>query len=813
MGRSGNGFILWLDEIGADEVDLVGGKNASLGEMYRNLTPLGIRVPPAFVVSTPAYQRFLQSNGLEELLHESLKRVASDDLQALREVAVQIRNRIIGAELPEDLQAGIAEGYDKLCAMFGQVTDVAVRSSASAEDLPVASFAGQQDTFLNVRGTEAVVAAVKRCYASLYNERAISYRMDHGFEPASVLMSVGVQKMVRSDRGASGVMFTLETETGFPDVILINSVFGLGEMIVQGAVNPDEFVVFKPTLRLGYEAIVSRRLGEKKLKMVYGIHENEAATRVVRTSVAERNRFSLSDEEALRLARWALIIEEHYSHRNRRWTPMDIEWAKDGLTGALYTLQARPETVQARKDPRMMETYRMKNTGKELARGLAIGAKIGSGQVNVLEEPGEITRFKRGQVLVTDMTDPDWEPIMKMASAIVTNRGGRTCHAAIVSRELGIPAVVGTGNGTDVIPAGSDATVACCFGETGIVFEGQLPFEREVTDLSALAMPKTRLMMNLGNPDLAFRLAGYPHQGVGLAREEFIIASSIGIHPMALLGFPEIQDPALKAEIEARTSGYADKKEFYVERLAQGIGRIAAAMYPRDVIVRFSDFKSNEYSNLLGGKLFEPSEENPMLGWRGASRYYAPGFEAAFGLECQAIRRVRSEMGLINLKLMVPFCRTPEEGRRVLDVMSRYGLKRGVEGLEVYVMAELPSNILLAEEFAEIFDGFSIGSNDLTQLTLGVDRDSYLVSHLYDERNAAVLEMIQRLIQVAKGKGKKVGICGQAPSDFPEFLERLVEWGIDSISLNPDTVLPALQRVVALEEARSGAESMVSEVV
>jgi pyruvate,water dikinase len=811
MGHSGEGLILWLDEMGADDVALVGGKNASLGEMHRNLAPLGIRVPPAFVVTTRGYQEFLRVNDLEGFLNEYPKQL-DGNLESLREVAVQIRNRILGGRLPEEVEAGIVEAYQKMCEMFGQVTDVAVRSSASAEDLPVASFAGQQDTFLNVQGTEAVLAAVKRCYASLYNERAISYRMDHGFDPGSVLMSVGIQKMVRSDRGSSGVMFTLETESGFPEIILINSVFGLGEMIVQGAVNPDEFLVFKPTLRLGYPAIVSRRLGEKKLKMVYGIHQNEAATRVVRTTVGERNRFSLTDDEVLQLARWALIIEEHYSHRNGRWTPMDIEWAKDGLNGALYILQARPETIQARRNPHLMETYRLKDRGKELARGLAIGSKIGAGQVCILEEPGEIARFKRGQVLVTDMTDPDWEPIMKMASAIVTNRGGRTCHAAIVSRELGIPAIVGTGNGTDVIPEGAEVTVACCFGETGVVFEGKLPFEREVTDLSAIESPRTRLMMNLGNPELAFHLAAYPHSGVGLAREEFIIASSIGIHPMALVHFSELQDPALKEEIEKRTAGYPDKKEFYVERLAYGIGRIAAAMYPRDVIVRFSDFKSNEYSNLVGGKLFEPNEENPMLGWRGASRYYASGFEAAFALECEAIRRVRSEMGLGNVKVMIPFCRTPEEGRKVLEVLARHGLKQGVEGLEVYVMAELPSNIILAEEFAEIFDGFSIGSNDLTQLTLGVDRDSYLVSHLYDERNPAVLEMVRRLIQVAKRKGKKVGICGQAPSDFPEFLERLVEWEIDSISLNPDTLLPALQRVVALEKAREGAKSMVEEV-
>ncbi|MHA2646618.1 MAG: phosphoenolpyruvate synthase, partial [bacterium JZ-2024 1] len=760
MSASRDALILWLDEIGADQMELVGGKNASLGEMYQNLTPLGIRVPPAFVVSTVAYRRFLMENNLEPIIHQAVSRITPGDLASLRDAALQIRNHIIGGRLPDDVTSGIVSAYQRMCEMFGPATDVAVRSSASAEDLPMASFAGQQDTFLNVQGTEAVLATVKRCFASLYNERAISYRLDHGFDPGGILMSVGIQKMVRSDRGSSGVMFTVETESGFPDVILINSTFGLGEMIVQGAVNPDEFVVFKPTLRLGYHAIVSRRLGEKKLKMVYGIHQNESATRVVRTTLEERRRFSLTDDEVLQLARWGLMIEEHYSHRNGHWTPMDIEWAKDGISGTLFILQARPETVQARKDARLMETYRLKKTGKELARGLAIGSKIGVGQVNVLQDPSEVARFRRGQVLVTDMTDPDWEPIMKMASAIVTNRGGRTCHAAIVSRELGIPAIVGTGNGTDVIPAGSEVTVACCFGENGIVYEGSLPFEREVTDLSTIGTPKTHLMMNLGNPELAFHLAPLPHQGVGLAREEFIIASSIGIHPLALIHFDNLQDASVKKQIEERTAGYADKKEFYVERLADGIARIAAAMYPRDVIVRFSDFKSNEYSNLVGGKLFEPAEENPMLGWRGASRYYAPAFEEAFGLECEAIRRVRSDIGLINFKVMIPFCHTPDEGRRDLEVLAKYGLKRGVEGLEVYVMAEIPSNILLAEEFAEIFDGFSIGSNDLTQLTLGVDRDSYLVSHLYNERNSAVLEMIRRLIQVARKKGKKVGICG-----------------------------------------------------
>lgn len=812
MSSRSDQWILWLDEIGADQVDLVGGKNASLGEMYQNLTPLGIRIPPAFVVSTKAYLEFLRVNHLEDFITDTVKKVVRDDVESLRDLALQIRNRIIGAQLPDPVATGIAEAYQRLCDMYGPVTDVAVRSSASAEDLPIASFAGQQDTFLNVRGTEAILAAVRRCFASLYNERAISYRLDHGFDPAGILMSVGIQKMVRSDRGSSGVMFTLETESGFPDVLIINSVFGLGEMIVQGAVNPDEFIVFKPTLRLGYNAIVSRKLGEKKLKMVYGIHQNEAATRVVRTTLDERRRFSLTDEEVLQLARWGLIIEEHYSHRYGKWTPMDIEWAKDGMTGMLYILQARPETVQAKKDPRLMETYRLKETGKELVRGIAIGTKIGTGRVNILQDPSENHRFQRGDVLVTDMTDPDWEPVMKMASAIVTNRGGRTCHAAIVSRELGIPAIVGTGNATDVLPVGSDVTVACCFGETGIVFEGTLPFEREITDLSSLGSPRTRLMINLGNPDLAFQLAAYPHQGVGLAREEFIIASSIGIHPLALIAFPDLQDADLKNEIEARTAGYPDKKEFYVERLAHGIARIAAAAYPRDVIVRFSDFKSNEYSNLLGGNLFEPVEENPMLGWRGASRYYSPHFQEAFGLECEAIRRVRSDMGLINVKLMIPFCRTPQEARKVLDVMSQYGLQQGVEGLEVYVMAELPSNILLAEEFADIFDGFSIGSNDLTQLTLGVDRDSRVVSHLYDERNPAVLDLIHHLIQVARRKGKKVGICGQAPSDFPDFLERLVEWGIDSISLNPDTLLPALQKVVRLEQSRESARPITKEV-
>ncbi len=798
-------LVLWLSDVTIDDIPLVGGKNASLGEMIRNLSGMGINIPDGFVVTSKAYEKFLEYNRLKEKIREILDTIDYDDVTDLSRKGYMIRELIKGGEFPPELEELIKENYMKLSSKYNMyAADVAVRSSATAEDLPDASFAGQQETYLNVVGAENVLTAIKKCFASLFTDRAISYRKSFGFDSLSVGIAVGIQKMVRSDLGASGVMFTLDTESGFRDVVVINAIYGLGELIVQGAVTPDEYMVFKPTLMQGYSAIIEKKLGRKDRKMVYGAKEER--TKIINVALSDQKKFALSDDEILKLARWGIMIEEYYSKKKGKWTPMDIEWAKDGKLGELFIVQARPETVHSRKENKVLKIWKIledesERAKKRLVSGIAVGDKIATGKVRILYNLEDAADFKEGEILVTDITDPDWEPIMKKAAAIVTNRGGRTAHAAIVARELGIPAVVGTNDATEVLKNGMEVTVSCAEGELGYIYEGKIAYEVEEIDLENIPKPKTKIMMNIGNPETAFRNSFIPNDGVGLAREEFIIANYIKIHPLALLRLDEIKekDPELAEQIENLTFGYDDKAQYFVKKLSYGIAKIAAAFYPNPVIVRFSDFKSNEYANLLGGQYFEPKEENPMLGWRGASRYYSDIYKEAFALECKAILRVRNKMGLTNVKVMVPFCRTPEEGKKVIEVLEEYGLKSGDNGLEIYVMAELPSNIILADQFAEIFDGFSIGSNDLTQLTLGIDRDSGLVAHLYDERNEAVKRLISQLISVAKEKGKKVGICGQAPSDFPEFAQFLVEQGIDSISLNPDSVLKTTLAIVEME--------------
>ncbi|MCS7278524.1 MAG: phosphoenolpyruvate synthase [Thermodesulfobacteriaceae bacterium] len=801
-------FILWFDQISYKDVPLVGGKNASLGEMYSKLFPKGINIPYGFAVTAEAYKFFIKENRLDNIIKDTLVGLNTHDIVDLQRRGKRIRSLILNAKMPKELEEEIRKAYERLEEVYKREgVDVAVRSSATAEDLPDASFAGQQETYLNVMGTKKVIMAVQRCFASLFTDRAISYREDKGFDHFSVYLSVAVQKMVRSDMASSGVIFTLDTESGFRDVVYITGSWGLGEYVVQGKVNPDEFYVFKPTLKLGYRPIVTKRLGSKDIKLVYGASPNQPL-REVKTSKDERMRFVLSDDEILTLAKWAILIEEHYGR------PMDIEWAKDGDgvrvgSGQLFIVQARPETVHAVKTQKYYEIYKLKGEGKVICTGKSVGSKIGQGKGRVILDVSGIGEFQEGEVLVTEMTDPDWEPIMKKASAIVTDRGGRTCHAAIVSRELGIPCIVGTEVATELIRTGQDLTIDCSQGEEGRVLEGLIPYEVERIDFENLPETQTQIMMNIGIPEQAFAQAQIPNDGVGLARIEFIIGSHIGIHPLALIYFEDLKKKAEKDKklkrivnlIEEKTYGYENKADFFVDKLAQGIGTIGAAFYPKDVIVRLSDFKSNEYANLLGGYLFEPMENNPMIGWRGASRYYDPRFEPAFALECKALKKVRDEMGLTNVKVMIPFCRTVEEGKKVIEVMEKYGLKQGENGLEIYVMCEIPSNVILAEEFAEIFDGFSIGSNDLTQLALGLDRDSELVAHIYDERNLAVKKLVKEVIEVAKRKGKKIGICGQAPSDFPDFAEFLVECGIDSISLTPDTVVKTKLLVAEKEKA------------
>lgn len=802
--RGARSFIQWFEEIGIEDVPLVGGKNASLGEMYRELASQGVKVPNGFAITAEAYRTFLREAGLESTIIDSLKDLDTHDIENLRRRGARMRQAMLDANLPDTLEREILEAYARLGEGAPEPVDVAVRSSATAEDLPDASFAGQQETYLNVQGPRALLDTCKRCFASLFTDRAIAYRVEKGFDHHKVALSIGVQRMVRSDLAAAGVMFSIDTETGFEQAVLINASYGLGENVVQGSVNPDEFYVFKPTLKEGYRPILSKRLGSKEFKLMYDVGGSKMVKNVP-VPPDDRARFAITDDEIMTLARWACVIEDHYRTKRGVASPMDMEWAKDGKTGELFIVQARPETVQSQKDLDVIETYRLTERSRVLVSGRSVGDKIGQGTVRVIKQVQQMQDFREGDVLVTDKTDPDWVPIMKRASAIVTNRGGRTCHAAIVSRELGLPAIVGAETATERLNDGQVVTVSCAEGETGFVYDGRLPVEIDRVRVKDLRRPKTAIMMNVANPEEAFRLSFIPNDGVGLAREEFIIANSIKAHPLALLDYAKLEDYAVKAEIDRLTVGYPDKAQFFIEKLAQGVGMIAAAFYPKDVIVRLSDFKSNEYANLIGGRQFEPVEENPMLGFRGASRYYDPRYREGFALECCALRMVRDDMGLTNVKVMIPFCRTVEEGRRVLDEMAVHGLRRGERGLEVYLMCEIPSNVLLADEFAELCDGFSIGSNDLTQLTLGVDRDSELVAPLFDERNPAVKRIIAMAIQAAKRAGRKVGICGQAPSDYPEFAQFLVEQGIDSLSLNPDSVLTTTAAVVNAEAQRAGA--------
>jgi pyruvate,water dikinase len=785
-------LVLPLEAVGLDAIGEVGGKNASLGEMIRQLSAQGVRVPGGFATTAAAYRHLIAAGGLQQQLHTILDGLDSHDIAALQAAGAAARALLLAAPLPGHLEQAILNAYRQLGAPA-----VAVRSSATAEDLPDASFAGQQETFLNVEGEQAWLAACRRCFASLFTDRAISYRQINGFDHFEVALSIGVQRMVRSDLACSGVMFSIDTETGFRNAVLLTAAYGLGENVVQGSVNPDELLIFKPTLEQGFAPIVSRRLGSKAIRMIYGEH---GSTRNVEVPAADRQRFALSDAEALQLARWACLIERHYSDRRGQPTPMDLEWAKDGCSGELFILQARPETVEARRNANVLRSWKLEpHHAERLCSGRAIGASVSSGRARILGHPSEIQRFEPGDLLVTERTDPDWEPILKRASGVITNQGGRTCHAAIIAREMGITAIVGTGDATERISDGATITASCCEGDEGRVYAGALPFRVEERDIGELPPTRTRILMNVGNPEEAFSQAAIPCDGVGLARLEFVIANHIRVHPMALLQPERLRDPAERQAIAALTSGYEQPADYYVDLLAQGMGRIAAAFYPRPVILRFSDFKSNEYAKLLGGSSFEPREENPMIGWRGASRYYAEGFREAFALECRALRQVREQMGLTNVIPMVPFCRTPAEADRVLAEMARAGLVRGENGLEVYVMCELPSNVIAAEAFAERFDGFSIGSNDLTQLTLGLDRDSALVADLFDERNAAVVDLIRMAIRTAQRCGRKIGICGQAPSDHPEFAELLVREGIDSISLNPDAVLNTRLKVSAIE--------------
>jgi len=791
-------LILWFDQIRLDDLPFVGGKNSSLGEMIGQLTPQGINVPTGFAITAYAYRYFIESADLEVKLRHLFADLNVDDVSNLQQHGKKARQLILSMEFPLELTQAIRTAYQELCDRYGEGTDVAVRSSATAEDLPDASFAGQQETYLNVNSFKGVLEFTHKCFASLFTNRAIAYREHNGFDHFDVALSVGIQKMVRSDLACSGVMFSIDPETGFKNTALITAAYGLGETVVQGAVNPDEYVVFKPTLKQGSRPILEKRLGTKEIEMIYD-EGGSRLTRNVRVAPCDQKKFCLKDEEVLQLARWAVQIEDHYSQLRGLYTPMDIEWAKDGITGELFIVQARPETVQSQKSAQVLKTYQLNQRSEVLVTGRSVGAAIGQGMTHIIMNASHIHLFEPGEVLVTNRTDPDWEPIMKKASAIVTNQGGRTCHAAIIAREMGIPAIVGCGNATEVLTTGQGVTISCAEGDEGRVYDGLLPFEVQETPLDNLPRTQTQILMNVGNPDQAFGLAAIPCDGVGLARLEFIIANHIEVHPLALIHYHQLRDESVKAKITQKTKSYADKPQFFVDKLARGVGIIAAAFYPKPVIVRMSDFKSNEYANLLGGQSFEPKEDNPMLGWRGASRYCDPKYREAFALECQAIKRVRDEMGLTNIIPMIPFCRTPDEGRQVVAEMAKNGLPRGVNGLQVYVMCELPSNVMEADEFAEVFDGFSIGSNDLTQLTLGLDRDSALVAHIFDERNRGVKRMVKLAIQTAKECGRKIGICGQAPSDYPEFAKFLVEEGIDSMSLNPDSVLKTLLMVAEVE--------------
>ncbi len=790
----GENFIRWYGEVGIADVSSVGGKNAALGEMYSNLVPLGVNIPNGFALTADAYRYFFKKTGLDEKIKEILSDLDTGDMRNLQTRGKKTREAILKADLPQDLQNVITEAYRELGEKYGENLDVAVRSSATAEDLPGASFAGQQETYLNIRGISNVLIATKKCVASLFTDRAISYRKDKGFSHFYTALSVGIQCMVRSDLSSSGVAFTIDTETGFDKVIVINGIYGLGEFIVQGEVIPDEFIVFKPTLESDAKnPIIGKNIGKKNIKLVYA----KDGTKREKVSLRDQQKFCLTNEEVSKLAKWCLIIEKHFSKKHNRYQPMDIEWAKDGKTNELFIVQARPETVVSGEDKNVLKKYQLEKIGKVLLNGIAVGSKIGSGKVRILRSAKNISSFKKGEVLVTEITDPDWEPIMKIAQAIITDKGGRTSHAAIVSRELGIPCIVGSNNATRILKNGQGVTVDCSSGQVGNVYEGILPFKVLEHHLDKIPKVATKIMVNIGSPDEAFKNYNLPAEGVGLGRLEFIIAEHIGVHPNVLIDYNKLKTgkktPELRKilkKIDDLTSLYKDKTQFYVDNLALDIAKIVATFYPKDVIIRLSDFKTNEYRTLIGGELYEPHEENPMLGWRGASRYYDPKFKEAFGLECQAMKIVREDMGLVNMIPMIPFCRTPEEGKKVIEVMKEYGLDRAKdEKLEIYVMCEIPSNIILADEFLEIFDGMSIGSNDLTQLALGLDRDSGIVTHIANENNPAVKKIIAEIIRKCKEKNKYIGICGQAPSDYPDFAKFLVEEGIDSMSLNPDTVI------------------------
>ena len=801
-----NKFILRFDEIGIEDVPYVGGKNASLGEMYRNLVPKGVNIPNGFAITAYAYRYLLKETWADKKIKEILADLDTSNMENLAQRGSRVRSLIRSLEFPEDLTSAIIESYKKMEKIYWKNVDVAVRSSATAEDLPDASFAGQQDTYLNIFGYEAIIEACKNCFASLFTNRAISYRQDKHFDHFSIALSITVQKMVRSDLACSGVMFSIDTESGFKNAVLLTWAYGLWENVVQGAVNPDEWYIFKPSLRKGKKAILSKKVWEKAIKMIYS-SSDKSPTKNVAVPDADRKKMTLTDDEVMNLAKQVLIIEDHYSQKKWKFCPMDTEWAKDGKTGELFIVQARPETVHSNTDMSVLKTYELEKKGEVLIQGRSVGEKIGSGKANVIKDVADISKFKKGEVLVTDMTDPDWEPIMKIASAIVTNRWGRTCHAAIISRELWIPCVVGTNNGTEIIPQGKDITVDCSGGSAGIVYKGKLPFKINEINIAKLPETKTHITMNVWSPEQAFEESFIPNDGVGLAREEFIINSYIKVHPLALLRFNELKDASVKKQIADLTVGYKDKADYFIDKLAEWVATIAAAFYPKRVILRLSDFKSNEYANLIGWAQFEPKEDNPMIGWRWASRYYSENYKEAFGLECKAVLKVREEMGLDNLDVMIPFPRTVDEAKKVIKTMASFGLKQGKHGLKVMWMCEIPSNVILAEEFLEVFDGFSIGSNDLTQLILWVDRDSELVSDIYDENNEAIKKMIKRVIEVATAKWKYIGICGQAPSDYPEFAKFLVECGIESMSLNPDTMIKTRLAVAEIEKKLSKKKS------
>lgn len=794
-----NKFILRFDEIGIEDVPYVGGKNASLGEMYRNLVPKWVNIPNGFAITAYAYRYLLKETWADKKIKEILSDLDTSDLDNLAQRGARVRSLIKSLEFPEDLTKAIIESYKKMEKIYWKNVDVAVRSSATAEDLPDASFAWQQDTYLNIFGYESIIDACKRCFASLFTNRAISYRQDKHFDHFSIALSITVQKMVRSDLACSGVMFSIDTESGFKDAVLLTGAYWLGENVVQGAVNPDEWYIFKPSLRKGKKAILSKKVWEKAIKMIYS-NSGVAPTKNISVPEADRKKLTLTDDEVLNLAKQVVIIEDHYSKKKWKFCPMDTEWAKDGKTGELFIVQARPETVHSNTDMSVLKTYELEKKWEIIVQWRSVGEKIGAGKANVIKDVADINKFKKGEVLVTDMTDPDWEPIMKIASAIVTNRWGRTCHAAIISRELGIPCVVGTNNGTEVIPQWKDITVDCSGGSAGIVYKGKLPFKVNEINIAKLPETKTHITMNVGSPEQAFEESFIPNDGVGLAREEFIINSYIKVHPLALLRFNELKDANVKKQISDLTVGYKNKADYFIDKLAEWVATIAAAFYPKRVILRLSDFKSNEYANLIGGAQFEPKEDNPMIGWRGASRYYSENYKEAFGLECKAVLKVREEMGLDNLDVMIPFPRTVDEAKKVIKTMASFGLKQWKHGLKVMWMCEIPSNVILAEEFLEVFDGFSIGSNDLTQLILWVDRDSELVSDIYDENNEAIKKMIKKVIEVATKKKKYIGICGQAPSDYPEFAKFLVECGIESMSLNPDTMIKTRLAVAEIEK-------------